>query len=103
LWRAGVTDQNRHEGSDPPNFSFEGHSDAGKCPNIDSSDTLAQLFYQQIVWRVPEGVDGLHRRKLEHNNRSRIMLAFEHFHLGALAANLPPKLAMNGTTTSRYF
>ena len=60
-----------------------GPSDAGKYPNIQSSDTLAQLFYRHIVRRVPEGVDGLHRRKLKHDNRSRIMLAFEHIHLGA--------------------
>src|SRR6266568_6074353 len=41
-------------------------SDARKRPDVDGGGTIAQLFDRHIVWRIPEGVDSLHRGKLKH-------------------------------------
>src|SRR6476619_3712052 len=58
-------------------------SNAGKRPNVYGRSAFAQVLDRHIVWRIPEGVDGLHVGKLEHENRTRVMLAFEDFHLRA--------------------
>jgi hypothetical protein len=76
--------------------SFAGCSDAGKCPNIDSSSSLAQFLDRHIVGRVPEGVNGLHRGKLKHNHRSRVMLAFQHLDLCTSRSEFSTKASDEG-------
>jgi hypothetical protein len=80
--RACFSISGNRSGADVVNISTL-RSNPGERPNIQSSDTLAQFLDRYIVWRIPECADGLHRGKFEHNNGSRIMLAFEHLYLCA--------------------
>src|ERR1700739_1232482 len=51
---------------------------AGKGPDIQRGNSIAQIFDRHIVRRVPEGTDGLHVRKFEHHHRAPVVLALKH-------------------------
>jgi hypothetical protein len=50
-------------------------SDPLHSPDIHRGGTLSKLLHRDIFRRIPECVDGFHRRKLEHDHRPPIRLA----------------------------
>src|SRR4029077_18459237 len=62
-----------------------------KRPNVHCGYPLAELLDRDVIGRIPERVDGLHVRKLEHHDRTLVMFSFQHFHLCASGDKLSAK------------
>ena len=54
-------------------------SDPRNGPNLKDGGTAPQLLHGHIVWRVPELMDGLHRRKLKQRYSTLIGPTFKKF------------------------
>ena len=55
----------------------------------DAAGTLPKLLHRNIFRRIPKRVDGVHRRKLEHDHRSRIWLALQQLNFSGSNGKLP--------------